>query len=243
MCDSPPPDREPIRPRHAEYLDADGRPLEEPKEEHHRYRLSLSDAILAVCVLVFLATWIIYKLTPRQIPPVEYADQIVWLMFSPGNGNFLPQILTHMFAHATVWHLAFNMVVLYFFGNIVERVYGLPRYALLYFGSGLIAALAQAAVEPSGFLLGASGALAGVLAAFVRHFPHVRIYIWGVLPMPAWLAIVAWLGYNLWLAYQLFGASGGHSDIAIVAHFAGFGAGAALSFILIPPGSKITWHS
>jgi membrane associated rhomboid family serine protease len=70
----------------------------------------------------------------------------------------------------------------------------------------------------------------------------VRIYIWGVLPMPAWLAILSWLGYNLWLAYQLFGAGSGQSDIAIIAHFTGFAVGAALSFILIPPGSKVVWH-
>jgi membrane associated rhomboid family serine protease len=223
MPDAPPPDRDLIKPRHTEYLDAQGRPLGEPAAKPRRLSISLTGVILVLCVVTFVLER--FALGGPEL-----------LTFSPANGLVFPGLITHMFAHADVWHLAFNMIVLYFFGTVIERVYGTPRYALLYFASGLIAALAQAAVQPMGLLLGASGALAGVLAAFVRHFPRVKIYIYGVLPLPAWLAIALWICFNLYMAGT------GRSGIAFVAHLVGFAVGAALSFILIRPGTRITWH-
>jgi membrane associated rhomboid family serine protease len=155
---------------------------------------------------------------------------LVFLAFSPRNGLVIPGLISHMFAHASMGHLLGNMLVLYFLGTMVEQRYGSLRYVVLYFAAGLIAAISQAVVSPDGLLLGASGALAGVMAAFVRHFPHIRLYIWALIPMPAWLFIV------LWLAYNLFGARvGGNMGVAFVAHLAGFVSGMAISFILIPP--------
>lgn len=205
-----------------EVLDPSGQPLERTGGRRIRGKRGspLSMIILAVCACVYLVF---------NIMLAGHPEALIHLTFSPANGLVLPGLATHMFAHATPGHLLGNMLVLFFLGTTVEQRYGTWRYCALYFLAGIIAALAQAVVQPAGFLLGASGALAGVMAAFVRHFPNVRLYIWAVLPMPAWLFIVLWLGYNL------VGAGAGNMGVAFTAHLTGFAAGLAISFALEPP--------
>lgn len=177
-----------------------------------------SMAILVACIAVFMLS-VGLRAIPEQ-----------YLVFSPGNGLIFPGIISHMFAHANTMHLLGNMVVLYFLGRVVEQRYGTSRFLVLYFVSGVCAALAEAAVAPTALLLGASGALAGVMAAFVRHYPRTMLYLYGILPLPAWLFIVLWLGYNLW------GAGGGtHLSIAFCAHLGGFFVGMVTSLLLVPP--------
>lgn len=177
-------------------------------------------AIVAICVAVFFFSF------GLQVIPQQY------LLFSPGQGLVFPGIISHMFAHASLMHLMGNMLVLYFLGTVVERSYGTPRFLVLYFVSGLFAALAEGAVHPDGLLLGASGAIAGVMAAFVRHYPRAMLYLYAVLPIPAWLFMLLWLGYNLWGA-----AAGGLFNTAFTAHIGGFGAGLLVSLLLVRPAS------
>jgi len=218
MADYPQQDgNRPIKPHRYEVFDAEGRSLDPPPRRSPGPKPWVSYGILALCVLTYILALVTWQ-SPRP------------LTFSPGLGLVFPGIITHMFAHADLLHLLFNMIVLFFFGTVMERTYGHWRYVLLYFVAGIFAALAQAAVMPNGLLLGASGALAGVMAAFVRHYPHVRVYIWGILPMPAWLMILIWIGYNI------IGAGSGEASVAFVAHLAGFAAGGALSIMLMPPG-------
>jgi membrane associated rhomboid family serine protease len=188
------------------------------RQAHQRRSAPAAMAILITCIAVYVLSLGLHLI------PVEY------LVFSPGNGLIFPGLITHMFAHANTMHLLGNMLVLFFLGAVIEQSYGTPRFLVLYFVSGLCAALAEAAVAPAGLLLGASGALAGVMAAFVRHYPRTMLYVYGILPVPAWLFILLWLAYNMW------GAGGGmHLSIAFAAHLGGFFAGMVLSFLLVPP--------
>jgi membrane associated rhomboid family serine protease len=198
-------------------------PLEPEEQPEHRTRgIIWSLMILGACIAVFIVSNIL------QLVPLQQ------LVFSPGNGLVFPGILTHIFAHANFMHLMGNMFVLFFLGTVVERSYGSWRYLVLYFVSGIFAALAEGAVIPAGYMLGASGALAGVMAAFVRHYPKTMLYIWGVAPVPAWLFILFWLGYNIW------GAGAGSSlNVAFMAHLGGFFAGMIVSFLLVPPHQRI----
>ena len=203
--------------------DSEGRPVK-PREPKRVARMPVvSLAILGICILVFIGVNLLLTIIGKP-------QYLYLLTFSPANGLVFPGIISHMFAHADVWHLVFNMIMLYFLGIMVEMRYGGWRYALLFLVSGVFAALAQSAFNPGGLLLGASGALAGVLAAFVRHYPHVKLYIWGILPIPAWLAAV------LWMAYNIIGAQQGGAGIAFVAHLAGFIAGAVISVLMFTPG-------
>ena len=127
---------------------------------------------------------------------------------------------THMFVHADIWHLFFNMIALYFFGPRVEARLGSSRFLALYLVSGLTGALLSF-LTPTALIVGASGAIFGVELAFARYWPRDRILIWGVFPIEArWLiAIMTFI--------SLQGAAMGGGGIAHWAHLGGF-LGAAL---------------
>lgn len=101
-------------------------------------------------------------------------------------------LLTSTFSHAEVGHLAANMLGLYFFGHQICDVLGARRFLALYLASGALSSLAavleQQRAGRSAFNLGASGAVNSVTAMSVLLFPHSTLLIFGLLPMPAWVA-------------------------------------------------------
>jgi membrane associated rhomboid family serine protease len=150
----------------------------------------------------------------------------------------LPALFTHLFLHGSLAHVAGNMLFLWIFGDNVEDALGHWRYALFYLLCGIVAALAQVAASPHSTvpMLGASGAIAGVWAAYGVLYPTSTITIvnpipllwlfWGVfLYVPAWFVILEFFAVNLWNALQPSNAAGG---VAFVAHVAGFIAGLVL---------------
>lgn len=140
------------------------------------------------------------------------------------------QLATHMFTHANVMHILFNMFGLWMFGKVLENVWGPKRFLLFYFICGVGAAVAHLAVQyfTGGFsaAVGASGAVMGILAAFAYLFPNTELYIM-LIPIPI-KAKWAVLGMVL---YDLVGGVGQVSGDNI-AHFAHLG-GAATGFILV----------
>ncbi len=198
--------------------------------------LNFNAALVTTNIFILCTAVLVFGNMLQLFDPAIFA-------YSPGNGMWFPGIISHMFTHADYlgpsgfdqllpMHYLGNMCLLVFLGGSVERTYGRINYVLVFLASGVFAALAQASFEPSSFLIGASGALAGILACFVRHFPHVKLYIWGILPMPAWLLAVLWIGYNI------AGTAGvADAGVAFIAHLGGFLAGGVLSFILFAPNS------
>jgi membrane associated rhomboid family serine protease len=149
-----------------------------------------------------------------------------------------PTLVTHMFLHGGFSHVAGNMLFLWIFGDNVEDALGHARYALFYFACGLAAAFAQVAMSPHSAvpMLGASGAIAGVLAAYGLLYPRSPItvvnpipilwFFWGLfIYFPAWLVILEFFLVNLWNALQ---PSSGGGGVAFMAHVGGFLAGLAL---------------
>jgi membrane associated rhomboid family serine protease len=128
-------------------------------------------------------------------------------------------IVTYMFLHGGVWHLLFNMLGLYFFGPRLEEELGPRDFLLLYFISGIVGGLFSF-VTPFVAIVGASGALFGVLLGFARYWPRESIYIWGILPIEArWMVVIM-------TVLSLIGGFGGSSDnIAHFAHLGGFAGG------------------
>ena len=97
--------------------------------------------------------------------------------------------VTYMFLHGGTMHLFFNMIVLFFFGPRLEQRLGEKHFIGLYFASGLMAALFSV-LTPYSWVVGASGAIYGVMLAYARFWPRDRIYIWGILPVEArWMEI------------------------------------------------------
>jgi membrane associated rhomboid family serine protease len=147
-------------------------------------------------------------------------------------------ILTAMFLHGGLGHLASNMLFLWIFGNNVEDAMGRPRFAAFYVACGVVAALTQvfASAATGGLdapMVGASGAIAGVLAAYLRLFPGARVLTLAFVFL-VWLP--AWLVLGLWIVTQILAVvSGGAPGVALFAHIGGFGAGWLLVARFLPP--------
>ncbi|MCZ0738573.1 rhomboid family intramembrane serine protease [Phreatobacter sp. AB_2022a] len=137
--------------------------------------------------------------------------------------------ITYMFMHAGWMHLIGNMLFLWVFADNVEDAMGHVRFLIFYLLCGLIAGTLHLLINPGSQapLVGASGAISGVLAAYLILFPRVRVFglAFNVLPIsiPVWLALGAWIVLQL---FHLLTAEGG--DTAWWAHIGGLVAGAAL---------------
>lgn len=150
-------------------------------------------------------------------------------------GDFLT-LFTSMFMHAGWLHLGGNMLYLWIFGDNVEDRFGHVKFIIFYLISGLAATFAQLAFSLDSNVpnLGASGAIAGVLGAYLVMFPQGRVHVLmgrGIIPVPALMVI------GLWFVLQLFsgiGSIGGTTDtggVAYMAHIGGFIAGFVLTFL------------
>ena len=146
-------------------------------------------------------------------------------------GHHWVTILTAMFMHAGWMHILGNMVFLWAFGPEIEDAMGRPRYLTFYLLSGLAASLAQTAILPSSTVpnLGASGAIAGVMGAFLITYPHDRIRTLLVFGWFTRIALIpAALLIGLWFLMQLFSQVGAVADVdvgggvAYAAHVGGF---------------------
>jgi len=138
--------------------------------------------------------------------------------------------LSSMFMHGGVAHLGGNMLFLWIFGDNLENLVGHIRYVIFYIVCGLAAATAQIIMGPDSVIpmLGASGAISGVLGGYVLLFPQrqVRAIIFNFLTtVPAFVAIGIWIVYQIVLGYFSSAESGG---VAYAAHIGGFIAGVAL---------------
>jgi membrane associated rhomboid family serine protease len=147
-----------------------------------------------------------------------------------------PTIFSSMFMHGSFGHIGGNMLYLWIFGDNVEDAMGHARYLVFYLLGGLFAAAAQVLVDPYSTvpMVGASGAISAVLAAYVFLYPRSPITVlnpvfilwifWGVfLYLPSWLVIGEFFVVNLWDAI----ANHAQGGVAFMAHVGGFIGGAA----------------
>jgi membrane associated rhomboid family serine protease len=156
-------------------------------------------------------------------------------------------IATSMFLHGGIGHIAMNMLTLWIFGNNVEDALGRGRFLAFYLLSGVAAALAQTvAAAMSGDALvpmvGASGAIAGVLAAYLVLFPHARVLTLLVVVVFVRLAHVpaGWF-IGFWFFLQILSVVlGGDPGVAFMAHVGGFVAGYLLVRVL---GRRPRWRA
>ncbi|HZB04321.1 MAG TPA: rhomboid family intramembrane serine protease [Actinomycetota bacterium] len=155
-----------------------------------------------------------------------------------GGKNVLQSLFTSMFLHGGFLHIAGNMLYLWVFGNNVEDRMGRSVFLLFYLAAGLVAAYAQALPNPSSQvpLIGASGATAGTLGAYIVMFPHARVLT--LLPIFFFLQLTelsAWLVLGFWFVLQAFqgvGSLGGEiAGVAWWAHIGGFVFGAIVALL------------
>lgn len=138
--------------------------------------------------------------------------------------------LSSMFMHGDIMHIFGNMLFLWIFGDNLENLLGHVRFAAFYIVCGIAAALAQVVMEPGSAIpmLGASGAISGVLGGYLILFPQrqVRALIFSFLTtVPAFVALGLWIGYQILSGYL---APAGQGGVAYAAHIGGFIAGVVL---------------
>ncbi|TKT75258.1 rhomboid family intramembrane serine protease [Aquamicrobium sp. LC103] len=154
----------------------------------------------------------------------------------PPELTFVPDYLTYVtyaFLHGDIFHLAGNMLFLWVFGDNVEDALGHVRYIVFYLACAVAGAVVHGMVAPDSEapLIGASGAIAGIVAAYLLLHPRVKIWILAFGRLP--LRIPAWIALALWIVFQFaMMAIGGEDQISWAAHVGGIVAGAVLVLIL-----------
>jgi membrane associated rhomboid family serine protease len=131
--------------------------------------------------------------------------------------------VTYMFVHGDFWHLLWNMYALFIFGPRLEHFWGTRKFVFFYFLSGLGGLICYTLFfrDSGSLLLGASGAIFGVMGAYALQWPKQEVYLFWVLPMRVVTLVMLLVGFNL--AMGLFGlATGGGANIAYFAHLGGF---------------------
>lgn len=158
-------------------------------------------------------------------------------------------VLTSMFMHGSWMHLIGNMWFLWLFGNNVEDSMTRPRFVVFYLVCGLIAALAQVVVDPRSHIpmVGASGAISGVMGAYLLLYPSARVYTFVPLgffftnvALPAWVMLIYWMAIQIFGGLASVGAEGG--GVAFWAHAGGFLAGLVL-IKLFATSSRVSAHA
>jgi len=200
------------------------------------YELLLSGgAGVRLDLFFFRAGFVPYELTHlTDVPPVD-------LVPPPFT------VFTSMFVHAGWLHIIGNMLFLWIFGNNVEDAMGKARFLAFYLLCGVAAAAAQTAIRPDSTVpnIGASGAIAGVLGAYILLYPRARvltlvpvfIFFLPIIMLPAWVVIAAWFVLQLFEGLLSLGAAAG-GGVAFFAHVGGFVAGLLLVSLFARRGPR-----
>jgi len=215
-------------------------------------------ALLAINVLVFLYQFTLGELESFQfvykfgVVPAELTglpeltkvpvqlDQRIMLLELASPIPTWATIFTSMFMHGGFLHIIGNMVFLWVFGDNVEDRLGHVRYLVFYLAAGVAAALAQVWVSQDSYtpMVGASGAIAGVLGAYLVLYPSSRVntLIWfgivTVIPMPAVVLIGIWAVLQLFSGLGSLGPETAGGGVAYFAHLGGFVVGIAVALLV-----------
>ncbi|QRZ12736.1 rhomboid family intramembrane serine protease [Paracoccus methylovorus] len=162
------------------------------------------------------------------------------------HGEWLWGLGTHMFLHAGIMHIAGNMLFLWVFGDNLEDQMGHFGFLVFYLACGLAAATGQILADPMGQIpmVGASGAIAGVMGGYLLMFPRARVDVIAIIiiiirrfTIPAWVLLLVWFGIQL-----LSSAIMVDDGVAYVAHAAGFAAGVVLTLpLFLRRGGSAFW--
>ena len=183
--------------------------------------------LIAVNIVVFLLTW--------QMDDIALQRVFMTYGMIPKNvlsGQTDLSLVTHMFLHGGWMHLLGNMLFLWIFGDNMEDAMGHQRFAVFYLGAGLCAAAFQIAAEPAAPwpMIGASGAIAGVLGGYLLLYPRARVDVLFIfIVFFRIFAIRAWIVLGVWFGLQIL-SSGANDGVAYMAHIGGFLGGLVLTY-------------
>ena len=142
------------------------------------------------------------------------------------NGIQVWRLITYQFLHDPdlIWHLVFNMIVLFFFGPLLERQWGSKAFLKFYLSAGaaggiVYTLLVLLRILPAGIMVGASGGLFGIMAAVAVMYPRLKVLLWGIIPMTmVWMVVLV-------VIVSLLNIAAGKNVGGEVAHFSGLAVG------------------
>ena len=151
--------------------------------------------LLIINIAIFIIERLIFRPDPLKMNPLEY-----WFSVYPAGMIQILQIwriITYQFLHADFGHIFFNMLGLFFFGPMLESIWGTRRFVWFYLICGALGGIAYpillfAGVLNLGYLIGASGAVFGVVAAAAILFPRTRVLIMFIFPVPLFAVAIIW---------------------------------------------------
>ncbi|AMV36254.1 rhomboid family intramembrane serine protease [Planctomyces sp. SH-PL62] len=173
------------------------------------------------------------RVDARDVVPHAPSPIPVWLT-----------LFTAMFLHGGPMHLVGNMLYLWIVGDNVEEVLGGVRYLIVYLACGLMGSLAQIAAAPDSVIptLGASGAIAGIMGAYVVWFPHnqIRVLVFRFITvLPAVIVIGGWIALQVWLGVKGIGEMGESGGVAYLAHVGGALTGIVVAFLFYDRAQQV----
>lgn len=200
-------------------------------------------------IVANVAVWLYQvSLGPAMLPFVERWGVVPYYLTQDPHVGSLLTPLTSMFMHGGWLHLIGNMWFLHVFGDNIEDQLGRVRYVFFYVVSGLGAVALQVLIDPASRIpmVGASGAIAGVLGGYMMLFPRARvltlvpIFIFiQFVELPAFLFLFVWFGLQLLYGVTSLGAEADVGGVAFFAHIGGFVVGLALVRLLrLPPNDR-----
>jgi membrane associated rhomboid family serine protease len=184
-------------------------PLHDANEFRHIRHSYVNLAIIAVNIAVFLVTAVASSesFSNASILGLSYIPSVVHdtaelppeLVLVPENLTYL----TYAFLHADIFHLGGNMIFLWVFGDNVEDAMGHLKYLIFYLLCAIAGAFLHGVILPGSEepLVGASGAIAGVVVAYLMLHPHVKLWVLALMRIP--LRIPAWIPITLWIVFQV----------------------------------------
>jgi len=180
---------------------------------------SFSIIVSAACMFVFMI-----ELIADQITTGEILSELGFMPTDLTHPAYLYTLLTSMYAHASFQHILWNVIGLVFIGMIFEQRIGVRPFILLYFLSGLVGTLVFAALHwnSAALVVGASGAISGVLGGSARLFPNERISLFFLPPMSVWGIVGIFVLIQILIVFT-------SSHIAFEAHLGGLAAGILLA--------------
>jgi membrane associated rhomboid family serine protease len=199
---------------------------------------SYSKPVVTVLLIMANVLVFLHEFWLQMVDPYSLNHFMTLYSLRPAYFHFA-NILTSMFVHANWIHVIGNMLFLWVFGESVEDILGHGKYLLFYLLCGVAAAIAQIAIDPSSRvpIVGASGAIAGVMGAYLVKFPKSRVvmlfwfFFFFTFDLPAWFMLVYWFGL------QFAGGLGSiaqttQGGTAFFAHLGGFVAGIVLVYTM-----------
>jgi membrane associated rhomboid family serine protease len=195
-----------------------------------------------VVTVLLIAVNIIVFLHEFWLDPYSFNRFIQLYSLRPAYFH-MENLFTHMFLHAGWLHVLGNMLFLWVFGDNVEDILGHGKFLLFYLACGVAAGLSQCLIDPASRvpMLGASGAIAGVMGAYLVKFPRseVKMVAWFILiftfDLPAWVMLIYWFGMQLFGGYGAIGEAAQNASqggTAFFAHIGGFLTGIVLIHVM-----------